>query len=548
MVVQRIFYFIILIFLFVPAKVCLGAQETNVDSTQHSLDAMPDDTVKVNMLINLSENAAWSDVRSAERYATQALKLSEKLKFEKGLAYSKFRLSEVFIDSDYKITEDLILESLEHAMAIRDSLLIARIYNAIGSLKDNLRENEDALEYYKKSLTIFLKMKNDSLASAVYNNLAIIYQNMGNDSLSEAYYLIAADINKRSGNDLWLAINYLNIGYNLITNRKLEKGKRYMDQSMELVKKNNFRRVLPYLYNNYSYYYFLLNDFQMSISFAQDAAAESKEQSNLLQERLALTHLKNAYMAINDLSQAIDYADQISNVSDSINKYNKLKEIDLLEMRHEFERERKQQALERELLRAEIQRNKLTLILIIVGSGLGIIIVLFLYFLQHNRFRRKTLEQKAILLEKEKLEQQLEFKNKELTTNVMYLLKKNEFISSISSQLKTAKQDEKDDKKKVIDKIILALDRSISEDNWTDFEVRFQEVHVGFYNKLNNQFPDLTPNELRLCAFLRLNMTSKEIAGITYQSPESLKIARYRLRKKLGLERDENLVAFLTKI
>ena len=548
MVVQRIFYFIILIFLFVPAKVCLGAQETNVDSTQHSLDAMPDDTVKVNMLINLSENAAWSDVRSAERYATQALKLSEKLKFEKGLAYSKFRLSEVFIDSDYKITEDLILESLEHAMAIRDSLLIARIYNAIGSLKDNLRENEDALEYYKKSLTIFLKKKNDSLASAVYNNLAIIYQNMGNDSLSEAYYLIAADINKRSGNDLWLAINYLNIGYNLITNRKLEKGKRYMDQSMELVKKNNFRRVLPYLYNNYSYYYFLLNDFQMSISFAQDAAAESKEQSNLLQERLALTHLKNAYMAINDLSQAIDYADQISNVSDSINKYNKLKEIDLLEMRHEFERERKQQALERELLRAEIQRNKLTLILIIVGSGLGIIIVLFLYFLQHNRFRRKTLEQKAILLEKEKLEQQLEFKNKELTTNVMYLLKKNEFISSISSQLKTAKQDEKDDKKTVIDKIILALDRSISEDNWTDFEVRFQEVHVGFYNKLNNQFPDLTPNELRLCAFLRLNMTTKEIAGITYQSPESLKIARYRLRKKLGLERDENLVAFLTKI
>jgi len=186
--------------------------------------------------------------------------------------------------------------------------------------------------------------------------------------------------------------------------------------------------------------------------------------------------------------------------------------------------------------------------LIIVGSGLGIIIVLFLYFLQHNRFRRKTLEQKAILLEKEKLEQQLEFKNKELTTNVMYLLKKNEFISSISSQLKTAKQDEKDDKKAVIDKIILALDRSISEDNWTDFEVRFQEVHVGFYNKLNNQFPDLTPNELRLCAFLRLNMTSKEIAGITYQSPESLKIARYRLRKKLGWERDENLVAFLTKI
>jgi len=75
----------------------------------------------------------------------------------------------------------------------------------------------------------------------------------------------------------------------------------------------------------------------------------------------------------------------------------------------------------------------------------------------------------------------------------------------------------------------------------------FQEVYVGFYKKLNEQFPNLTPNDLRLCAFLRLNMTSKEIAELTFQSPESLKTARYRLRKKIGLDRTENLVAFLTK-
>jgi DNA-binding CsgD family transcriptional regulator len=65
---------------------------------------------------------------------------------------------------------------------------------------------------------------------------------------------------------------------------------------------------------------------------------------------------------------------------------------------------------------------------------------------------------------------------------------------------------------------------------------------------LGRQFPNLTAQDLRLCAFLRLNMTNKEIAAITYQSLESLKTARYRLRKKLGLERDENLVAFLIRI
>lgn len=84
--------------------------------------------------------------------------------------------------------------------------------------------------------------------------------------------------------------------------------------------------------------------------------------------------------------------------------------------------------------------------------------------------------------------------------------------------------------------------------SWEDFEIRFQQVYTGFYKKLNTDYPDLTPNELRLCAFFRLNMTTKEIAAITYQSANSIVVARYRLRKKLGMEKEENLVSFLSKI
>jgi DNA-binding CsgD family transcriptional regulator len=160
-----------------------------------------------------------------------------------------------------------------------------------------------------------------------------------------------------------------------------------------------------------------------------------------------------------------------------------------------------------------------------------------------------------IVIEKQKLSKELDFKNieldfknKELTTNVMYLLKKNEFISAISDKLKNTNQGQKTDNETVINNVISELDKSITQDTWTEFEVRFQEVHVDFYNSLSRQFPGLTPNELRLCAFLRLNMTSKEISAITYQSAESLKAARYRLRKKLGLDRDENLIAYLTQL
>ncbi len=542
-------YTVVLIFslLLTNVQIVYGQDNSKIDKLQNQLITTTDDTTKIDLLIELSKSTSWSDVNLSEQYAKQALKLSQRINYETGLAYSKFRLVVIFIDFDFKLTEELILESLEHAQHLNDSLLIARIYNSIGNLKDNLKETEDALLYYNKSLQIYLNQNQDSLAAGVYNNLGIIYKTLSNDSLSEAYFLKAAEINTRTKNFLWLSINYLNIGNNLIESDRLEKGYSYLTKSLDIAKNNNFSRVLPWIYNNMSHYYLNIREYSESIDYAKQALKIAKDQVNRIQERAALIHLKNAYFEKNDLLKAYKYSELINTVNDSINKYSKLKELDLLEMRYKFEEEQKAEKLERELLKAEHSRKELRYILTILVAGLIILIIVFLYVLQHNRIRRKDLKQKNTLLEKEKLSKDLEFKNKELTTNVMYLLKKNEFISTISDKLKNTSFDSNDKNSNVIDRIISELDKSISDDNWEDFEVRFQEVHVGFYNHLSKEFPALTPNELRLCAFLRLNMTSKEIAGITFQSADSLKTARYRLRKKLNLSREDNLISFLTQ-
>jgi tetratricopeptide (TPR) repeat protein len=521
---------------------------TEIDSLQNRLITTTNDTAKIDILIKLAEKTSWSDIKSSEKYAKQALLLSQQINYEKGLAYSKFRLASIFIDFDFKLTEELILESLEHAQHLKDSLLMARIYNSIGNLKDNLEETEDALSYYKKSLQIYQAHNKDSLAAGVYNNLGIIYKALSNDSLSEVYYLKAAEINTRTKKYLWLAINYVNIGSDLIESGNLEKGYSYITKSLDLAKNNNFPRVIPWIYNNLSQYYFTNREYSKSIDYAKLALKIARDQVNRIQERAALIHLKDSWFKKDDFLNAFKYSELINTVNDSINKYSKLKELDLLEMRYKFEEERKAQKLESELLKAKNSRKELRYILIILGAGIVILIFVFLYILQRNRNSRKSLKQKTTLLEKEKLSKDLEFKNKELTTNVMYLLKKNEFISTISDKLKNTSFDSNDKNSNIIGRIISELDKSISDDNWEDFEVRFQEVHVGFYNHLSKEFPALTPNELRLCAFLRLNMTSKEITGITFQSADSLKTARYRLRKKLTLSREENLIAFLTKL
>jgi DNA-binding CsgD family transcriptional regulator len=154
-----------------------------------------------------------------------------------------------------------------------------------------------------------------------------------------------------------------------------------------------------------------------------------------------------------------------------------------------------------------------------------------------------------VRLEKEKISEELDYKNKELTTNVLYLLKKNEMIASISQQLNVLMAKMGEESTRNLRGIINQLDKETEEiDAWKEFELRFKEVHSDFYQKLSRDYPLLTAQELRLCAFLRLNMTNKEIASITFQTTESLKTARYRLRKKLGIDRDENLVAFLTRL
>jgi hypothetical protein len=191
----------------------------------------------------------------------------------------------------------------------------------------------------------------------------------------------------------------------------------------------------------------------------------------------------------------------------------------------------------------------------IISAILLISLLVTLYLLQRNKLKRQqlnlesdSLRRKSLELENDKLMMELDYKNKELTTNVMHLARTNEFITSLSQKLLKNKQSFTGENQRIIDEMIRELQSFTDIDTWKEFELRFQEVHSDFYNKLNERFPNLTPNEKKLCAFLRLNMTTKEISAITYQSITSITVARSRLRKKIGIDKDENLISFLESL
>jgi hypothetical protein len=130
----------------------------------------------------------------------------------------------------------------------------------------------------------------------------------------------------------------------------------------------------------------------------------------------------------------------------------------------------------------------------------------------------------------------------------MHSLQKNEMISELVTRIKETAAQSPDGQRGSLGKIIRDIE-SGSTEPWTEFEHRFQEVHAGFYERLMSKYPELTSNERRLCAFLRLDMSTKEISNLTGQSVKAITQARFRLRSKLGIENpDSSLFEVLLQI
>jgi ligand-binding sensor domain-containing protein/DNA-binding CsgD family transcriptional regulator len=160
---------------------------------------------------------------------------------------------------------------------------------------------------------------------------------------------------------------------------------------------------------------------------------------------------------------------------------------------------------------------------------------------------QKEKEEEITHLKNEKLNAELNHKNTELTSVTMHLLTKNELIGDIKNKLSGIKsQDDKTEIKRSLSKILKEIEASTYMDkDWEQLEFHFDRVHRDFSKRIKKEFPQLTAQEMKLCTYLRLNFTTKEIAQLLHISVRGVEISRYRLRKKLKLDRDQNLSEFI---
>lgn len=178
---------------------------------------------------------------------------------------------------------------------------------------------------------------------------------------------------------------------------------------------------------------------------------------------------------------------------------------------------------------------------------------------EKNKFREReqVLKEDALIAEKEMirlrneaLNMEMIHKEKELANSTMLIIQKNEILTKLKNDLNKIRNAIADEPmKNEIGSTIKRIGKEIdNEKQWQVFNTHVEQVHEALFKKLIEKYPDLTPRELSLCAYLRMNISSKEIATLMNISTRGVEISRYRIRKKLGLGRDENLTDFMLKL
>ncbi|MEO9484283.1 MAG: triple tyrosine motif-containing protein [Ekhidna sp.] len=152
-------------------------------------------------------------------------------------------------------------------------------------------------------------------------------------------------------------------------------------------------------------------------------------------------------------------------------------------------------------------------------------------------------EKQIIKIKNQQLQDDYKNKSNELAASTMSIIKKNELLTQVKEQLIDIRDEP------VAKRVVRIIDKSLNQDeNWELFKDAFNNADSEFFKNLKILHPKLSPNDLKLCAYLRLNLSSKEVAQLINISPRSVEVKRYRLRKKLNLESDANLTDYILGI
>ncbi|WP_434037415.1 tetratricopeptide repeat protein [Formosa sp. 4Alg 33] len=424
------------------------------------------------------------------------------------------KMSSIYLSlKQYKNATTYLTKSLAIAEQINFKKGTAICYGLLGSVAEKESNYELALKNQEESLAIFKTLSDSTGLAITYENIGSIYEDLEQYDPALNYFLKAKTYSKSIPS--YIKINILNnIGD---AHRKMMKPK----------------EALPY---------------------SVLALQKSRAAKNTHQQASALKDLALIYADLDDYNTAFNYMLKYKELNEKQIESQNTELVSSLQILYEVE-EREAQV---KLLNTQHEVDTIRQNIILLSCTFLMLLLLgwFLYFRKRKKQQSKIQHYKNELLqanldkktqEEATLQREIDIKISALTNYSLHLSHKNKMISDISRTLTNIKDRNTVLIKSKLEALIKEINLDLSqEQEWTEFISYFEQINPHFFQRLKNAVTkELTPSELRLCMLLKLNLSSKDIASILRITPDSVRIARYRVRKKLPIDSKEDLQTFL---
>jgi tetratricopeptide (TPR) repeat protein len=510
---------------------------------------------------------SWDEIvetyEQAENDTAKAIQL-QKLAYLESLGD---RGKPYYIDMATKLAKEMKDKRLEGLMIIRK-----------GEYHFELKQFTKALEYYQEA--ILFGQEHEIFQIEVYANVSIdlLYYRLGNYAKAEEYILKALELAQQ--HDYHVQDRTIFNGLGSVSNAldKNDVAKEYMHKYLNLCLAENDVRSSFFAYNNLGVIYNKLELPDSALYFAKKAYRIAfEDEDDLKNQAVVLTTLSEIYLATNNLDSASVYIDkgiqmlqkdipdrlkmvlyhnaaeqletfgdsdsaivmlrQYMILKDSVYDQQKMNELTYLET--EFETLSYQNKIE--LLMHQNKIRSLQVYGLIILSVLIILILILIY--RSYKLNRALSDEKA-----NALKERVDFQKKELSNNGLYIVNQNKVYNGLLKSLKKVSKLDDEEKSSAINSLIIDIQKSLKKSDRAAFELKFKQDYQGFYERIKEAYPELSKRELDLCTYLKLNMSTKEIAALTDQTIRAVEMSRFRLRKKMNLEASVNLSNYISKL
>ncbi|MGL2966247.1 transcriptional regulator [Flavobacterium sp. XGLA_31] len=456
---------------------------------------------------------------------------------EKGLQYATKSLNEY--------------HTLEKTNTTKATIGRYKCLQLISTIYSRQKKYDDALSLSKEVVSE-LEDQNDSSGTLglAYNSIGVIYELKNENEAAGHYFTLALAEFEKFKNVAYLPVTYCKLGEWCKKKKQKPESLNYFKKALTLAEKTeNKQAEVTALLALGKWHLDFDRNFVVAENYCNRARIIAIGLSDKLFEIKTIQTLIEIKKDQSNFEEVSQLQSEIITIKDSF--YSAEKEQIEKSLEVQFEVSEKNRKLK--LISAEKEVSKLTNYLLISVLILLIIVFSFLYFFLkriNNRDKQllKAKEELVHLMEEQKQlkEQQfnddLEHKESQLSAITIQMLEKNELLDEIKNILSRKDPNTESELKKLVSKY------TIQDKNWKDFDNYFESVNKNFYTRLKQKYPEISANDLKICALIKLNLSIKEMASILNISPDSVKTARHRLRKKLQLNTEENLTDFILSV